>query len=137
MKQEAERGFTLIEITIALLVLAIGLVGILSLFPVGFDAAGRSMHTTTATMLAQRLIEDCKVQGYDEVNKDQTGYGHGYGMDTGGDEVVFEAPYNAYSYEIDVTPQTPPPDLKKITVTVHRPDGRDTTLTTYMAKHEP
>lgn len=58
-------GFTLIEITIALLILAVGLVGILTLFPVGFDASGRAAHITEATFLAQGLIEDLKREGYD------------------------------------------------------------------------
>ena len=57
-------GFTLIEITVALLVVAIGLVGILTLFPVGFDAAGMAGHSTVATFLAQEKLEDCKVVGY-------------------------------------------------------------------------
>ncbi|GAF87606.1 unnamed protein product, partial [marine sediment metagenome] len=58
-------GFTLIEITVALLILAVGLVGILTLFPVGFDAAGRAANITKATFLAQKLIEDLKREGYD------------------------------------------------------------------------
>ncbi len=58
------KGFTLIEITIALLILAIGLVGILTLFPVGFDASGRAAHITEATFLAQAIIEDSRRVGY-------------------------------------------------------------------------
>ena len=46
-------AFTLIEVTIALLILAVGLVGILALFPVGFDASGRAANLTEATFLAQ------------------------------------------------------------------------------------
>lgn len=60
-------AFTLIEITIALLILAIGIVGILALFPVGFDASGRAARTTEATFLAQAIIEDSKRVGYPRV----------------------------------------------------------------------
>ncbi|MBU4376860.1 MAG: prepilin-type N-terminal cleavage/methylation domain-containing protein [Candidatus Omnitrophica bacterium] len=58
------KAFTLIEITIALLILAIGIVGILTLFPVGFDASGRAANIIEATFLAQELIEDGKRCGY-------------------------------------------------------------------------
>jgi prepilin-type N-terminal cleavage/methylation domain-containing protein len=77
-----KRAFTLIEITIALLILAIGLVGILTLFPVGFDASGRAAHTTEATLLAQALIEDAKRVGYPRVlaenGRDALYPNHGY-----------------------------------------------------------
>lgn len=61
---KAKKAFTLIEITIALLILAIGLVGILSLFPIGFDASGKAAHITEAALLAQAIIEDTKRVGY-------------------------------------------------------------------------
>src|SRR3989338_7037675 len=60
-------AFTLIEITIALLILAIGIVGILTLFPVGFDASGRASNIIEATFLAQELIEEAKRVGYDDI----------------------------------------------------------------------
>lgn len=60
-----QTAFTLIEITIALLVLAVGLVGILALFPVGFDAVSRAANITQATLLAQGVMEDLKREGYD------------------------------------------------------------------------
>lgn len=58
------RGFTLIEITIALLVLAIGLLGLLALFPVGFNASRKAGNTTQAAILAQKYVEDLKRVGY-------------------------------------------------------------------------
>ena len=41
-----KKGFTLIEITMALMIMAIGLMGLLALFPVGFDASKRAGEVT-------------------------------------------------------------------------------------------
>ncbi|MFA5336452.1 MAG: type II secretion system protein [Candidatus Omnitrophota bacterium] len=57
-------GFTLIEIVISLSILAIGLVGILSLFPIGFDSARRSVSATQATILAHEHLEELRNNGY-------------------------------------------------------------------------
>lgn len=46
-------GFTLIEIVIALGILSIGILGVLSLFPVGLDAQKRSFDYSNAANLAQ------------------------------------------------------------------------------------
>ena len=54
------KGFTLIEIVISLAILAIGLVGILSLFPIGFDAARRSVNSTQAAVYAHEHLEQLK-----------------------------------------------------------------------------
>jgi len=57
-------GFTLIEIVIALAILAVGLVGILSLFPIGFDSARRSVSATQATIFAHEHLEELRNGGY-------------------------------------------------------------------------
>ena len=57
-------GFTLIEIVISLSILAIGLVGILSLFPIGFDSARRSVSATQATIIAHEHLEELRNSGY-------------------------------------------------------------------------
>ena len=50
-------GLTLIEIIAAVGILAVGLIAILSLFPVGLDSARNASNLTTATLLSQSLIE--------------------------------------------------------------------------------
>ena len=53
MKNKQNRGFTLIEILIAMSVLLVGLVGILALFPVGLDATRKSIEESNAAMVAE------------------------------------------------------------------------------------
>ncbi len=54
------KGFTLIEIIAALAIIGLGLVGILSLFPVGIDASKRAGDLTNATVLAQGVISQIR-----------------------------------------------------------------------------
>ncbi len=46
-------GFTLVEILLALLILAVGLLGVLVLFPLGIDAARVSAETTRAAIIGR------------------------------------------------------------------------------------
>ena len=48
-----DRGFTLVEMVAALAIFAIGILGILALFPVGIGANKRADDLTTAAILAQ------------------------------------------------------------------------------------
>ncbi len=57
-------GFTLIEIIISRSILAIGRVGILSLFPIGFDSARRSVSATQATIFAHEHFERIRNSGF-------------------------------------------------------------------------
>src|SRR3954453_23897955 len=52
-----EAGMTLIELLIAMLVLAVGLSGIMSMIVTGLASNGRNRTDTTATLLSQMVIE--------------------------------------------------------------------------------
>lgn len=129
-----KKGFTLIEITISLLILAIGLVGILALFPVGFDASGRAANITEATFLAQELMEDAKRVGY------------AVSATTG----TFTPPHANYDYDTFVYNEATMGlvaslGLHEVVVRVywpHRADAdrtkqRNVELSTYLAKYGP
>lgn len=58
--QRKESGFTMIEIIIALIVLVVGLVGILALFPVAIDAANGAAQRTTSGIIAESVEEALK-----------------------------------------------------------------------------
>jgi type IV pilus modification protein PilV len=55
-----ERGFTVVEVLIALLVLLVGLAGILSLQFTSMRASSFSRHATEASVLAEDKMEDLR-----------------------------------------------------------------------------
>ena len=124
-------GFTLIEITIALLLLAVGLVGILTLFPVGFDASLRAANITEATFLAQGLMEDLKREGYSG-----TRLVNALSATQSGDFTTDG--YPNYEYGIDAVDVS---SLRETTVIVYWPAGaadqRSVELKTYIVDYEP
>lgn len=64
---DAERGFTLLEVLVAVLLLSIGLLGLASLQAWGLRATGNATYRSQATMLANEMIE--------RVRANQTGAG--------------------------------------------------------------
>lgn len=59
-RAKVQKGFTLIEIIAALAIIGLGLVGILSLFPVGIDASKRAGDLTNATVLAHGVLDQIR-----------------------------------------------------------------------------
>ncbi|PJC47009.1 MAG: hypothetical protein CO035_07955 [Candidatus Omnitrophica bacterium CG_4_9_14_0_2_um_filter_42_8] len=64
-----KKGFSLLELIIAIAVLAIGLVGVLQIFPIGLRASQRAGMLTKASFLAQNKIEDVKLSGFDAITE--------------------------------------------------------------------
>jgi type IV pilus assembly protein PilV len=84
MKQRSHRGgFTLVEVMVALTVLAIGVTGILKLTVVAFKATNVSRHTTEASVLAEdkmealRTIPTAILSGNNDTVKDEGVAGSG------------------------------------------------------------
>lgn len=64
-----QKGFSLLELIIAIGVLAIGLVGVLQIFPVGLRASYRSGMITKAAFLAKNKIEETRMVGFDALTE--------------------------------------------------------------------
>ena len=118
-----KKGFTLIEIVISMAILAIGLVGILSLFPVGFDSARRSINLTQASLYAQEKLTQIKKDGFPDVGTTNGTFTN-----------------SKYSWTADVTDETPTGYLRKVVLTVkwnYKNREHQEIFTTYVAKYAP
>jgi uncharacterized protein (TIGR02598 family) len=56
--QSHARAFTLIEIVVAIAIVAVALVGIIGLFPTALNSAADSQNETQAALIAQRIFSD-------------------------------------------------------------------------------
>ncbi len=101
-------GFTLIEIMIAIAVIAIGIFGVMSLMITVMKGNTLSERVTAATTIAQDKMEDFKRMDYDSV-VDGSGTNTDYDVD--------------FYWEADVEDDTPATDTKTITVDVYWGSG--------------
>ncbi len=112
----ANRGFTLIEVLVALTVFIIGVVALYPLFTGVLPGLRDSENRLTALRLAEEKIDGIKRQGFTPSTIDTP-------------KTAFPAPYQNYSYEIkwqdiDYDVITNAPILKKCEVIVYFPTRR-------------
>jgi len=62
---QAQRGFTLVELAIATLVLLVGVVAVMQLVPAAMQSNLRNRYDTTAMVVAQRLLDQMMSQSID------------------------------------------------------------------------
>lgn len=67
MTHENERGVTLVELLVAIMLLAIALAGLASSYPLAMQAVTGGGYQTAATLLAQQCIELAKSMPYDRL----------------------------------------------------------------------
>lgn len=112
-------GFTLIETTVAMVVLMVGLLAVMQFFPFALKIIGDSQNITTASNIAVAKIEQVQAQNYDDIStgtietkqkisSDPTSYLYDYQRET----VVEYIDSNFATSGTDV-------GLKKITVNVY------------------
>lgn len=61
------KGFTLVEIIVAMTVVTIGVLAVINLFPRGLRLARESKETSVAINLTQEKIEELIAQNYDDI----------------------------------------------------------------------
>ena len=63
-----KNGFSIIEGTVAIVILIIGLLAVIQLFPFALRIIGDSQNLTTASNIALAKIEEISSMGYDNIN---------------------------------------------------------------------
>ena len=118
----SEKGFTLIEVLIATLVLAIGLLSLATLAGTVIRGNSFSNKMTAATTLAQEKLEDIQRQGYASASSATENYSSITG-------------YEAYKRVTTVAADTPAAGMKTVTVTVSwDADAHSVVLKTILAE---
>ena len=105
IKKERNNGFTLVEVLIAILILAVGLLGMASLTVAIIKGNKLSIDLTAATTLAQDKMEDLRRQGYSDVTTESKG--------------PCASPYSQYERKVEVSTDDPAAGMKTITVTAY------------------
>jgi prepilin-type N-terminal cleavage/methylation domain-containing protein len=70
MNQRAQRGFTLIECLVAIVILGLGIVGVVGCFTAALLSNQKASNIQLATSLAQSVIENMRSYGFGSITYD-------------------------------------------------------------------
>jgi len=119
------RGFTIIEVIVAITVLTVGVLGIAVFFSLSLKATNYANHTTTASNLVQGVVDTELAKSYNEL------------LPGTGTRVAFStdpaSPYHIYYETVNITlidqnlatVNAPGVGLKKIDVTIDWTEGSE------------
>ncbi len=68
-RRKAQRGFTLVEIIIAITLLVVGVLGVATMFGTGYKNVGDSARTTMAVTAARQMLEDIRLVPFTDLPK--------------------------------------------------------------------
>jgi len=103
-----ERGVTLVELMVAMMLLAIALTGLASSYPLAMQAVTGGGFQTTATLLAQQCIELAKSMPYDRLP-----------LDLAGNCPASPSGYPGFTRSVAVATASPTATTTTVTVTVN------------------
>jgi len=125
-----ERGATLLELMVALVVVALGVLGVSQLFPAGARTQTRERMTNAANYFAQEKLEQLSLKTWGDADLTLGRHPAGTATESLGN--------GSYARWYDVTAMAAPLDnLRKVTVTVRwnwTGSTRTVTATTYLRR---
>ncbi len=120
-----KKGFTILEVLIAMLIISFGLLGLMRAISGGLMGSKRAHDVTIATLLAQQKMEELR--------------NNSWGSLTSESKAPFSDPNENFEYETTVTAGTPAAYLKEVSLSVWWPAGassqRCVNIKTYMANY--
>ena len=127
----ASGAFSLIEVTIALGILAFALVGIMGLMPVGLRTMGDAIDDNSSSLIARRLVGEARQSSLDALitNTFTTRY-----FDFEGQEVASaSSPLSVYMANTTVSAQSS--NLALVSITVSKNNSGNRTFVSHVARH--
>ena len=116
-RQLTSKGFTLLEVMIALAIIATALVVLLHCYGLGVSMANESKNISLATMLAQEKMSEIELAGYPEIGESDGNFDERY-------------PHFYWAQSISATPIE---DLRRVRLIVAWDEG-SMELVSYIAK---
>jgi len=117
-KRKNEGGFTLLEVLIALTILAVGLLGIAAMQTTAILANKSSHEFSQGTFLCEQILEQAKAQAFDAIQTSPVGISAGNPNTAAFDNTVPTALVNGVTYFQVWNVFQPNADLKEITAYV-------------------
>lgn len=127
---DREKGFTLLELLIAITILSIGLLGVASMFSTGIGSNRFSYMLTVETSVANSVMEEMLAKDGGDVIFATAAANAVYDLDTGSAATTRTVQGRTYSATYSITVNNPVTNVSKIDVTVTS-GGRTTSLTSY------
>ena len=119
-KIDNNKGFTLIEVLVAMVILSVGLLGTAALITGIINGNKVSNRITTATVLAQDKMEEIKSVGYSNAVSETRAF--------------LPSPDDKYERKVTVVCDSPVANMKTVTVTVYWESGKSISLQTILAR---
>ncbi len=117
------RGFSLLEVLIAISILAVAILAAASMFPTAYTNVNRSGVDTVAVTLAQQRFEWLRNQAYSSA-----------ALAAGTTTESAISGYSGYARTTLIQDNSPISGVKRVTVTVAAPAGRSIQITSLRAK---
>lgn len=128
-KLKSESGFSLVELMIAISILAVGLLATATMLTTGMSSNRSSYRQTVETSIANSVLDEILSMSTADALFDATSTNVVYDLDTGSAATTRTVESIAYSATYSITPNVPVLGSATVTVTVTG-GGRTATLST-------